>query len=323
MRSGAQALILLAAPLSAAVLRAIDEGARQLVALQHATGMPAQTTLRAQLKRLWRIEAIEKQRCDRFPGVLEYELSAAGRDLLFVADATERWLERAPGRPLTLGGSAAKAAIRALAEGWSSTMLRALAAGPRSLTELSRMIGALSYPSLERRLAALRLAGQVEAQAGEGRGTPYAVTRWGREGVGPLAAAALWERRHMAHSTTPLGRVDAEALFLLAAPLLSLPEDLSGSCRMAIELPGGDDRRLAGAVVAVERGRIDARTSHRDGTPDAWALGSATGWLEAMVHADLDGIELGGHGQLARTLAESLHGPLFGAAAGSALSQRR
>ncbi len=44
-------------------------------------------------------------------------------------------------------------------------MLRALAAGSLSLTELDRLIGALSYPSLERRLVAMRLAGLVGARA--------------------------------------------------------------------------------------------------------------------------------------------------------------
>lgn len=233
-RSGAQTLVLLAVPLNVPILRALAERPKQQLELRQETGSPAQTTLRAQLKRLNEIAAIEKHRRNRFPGVLEYELSAAGRDLLFVADTVERWLERASEGPLPLGGSAAKAAVKAFAGGWSTTMLRALAASPLSLTELDRVIPSLSYPSLsypslERRLAALRLAGQVEAQESNGRGTPYAVSAWTREGVGPLTAAARWERRHMPRNSSPIGRIDAEAVFLLAVPLLSLSEDVSGS----------------------------------------------------------------------------------------------
>lgn len=312
-RSGAQTLVLLAAPLNVPILRALAAGPKQQLELRQETGSPAQTTLRAQLKRLDEVAAIEKRRRNRFPGVLEYELSAAGRDLLLVADAVERWLERAPGGPLPLGGNSAKAAIKALAAGWSTTMLRALAAGPLSLTELDRLIVSLSYPSLERRLAGLRLAGQVEAQAGNGRGTPYAVSVWGREGVGPLTAAARWERRHMPRGAAPIGRIDAEAVFLLTVPLLSLSEDVSGSCRMAVELPGSEGPRLAGVVVGVEKGRIASCTSRLQGTADAWALGSTTAWLEAIVRADTDSIEPGGDGRLARTLLESLHRALFGA----------
>jgi len=312
-RSGAQTLLLLAAPLNVAILRALAEGPKQQVDLRHETDTPAQTTLRAQLKRLEEVEALEKHRRNRFPGVLEYDLSAAGRDLLFVADTLERWLGRAPDAPLPLGGNAAKAAIKALAEGWSTTMLRALAANPLSLTELDRVIASLSYPSLERRLAALRLAGQVEARPGDGRGTPYAVTAWAREGVGPLAAAARWERCHMPCGTPPIGRIDAEAVFLLAAPLLRLSKDVSGSCRMAVELPGKNGRRLAGVVITVQKGQVESYTSRLQGTPGAWALGSAAAWLEAMVYADTDSIEPGGDGRLARALIECLHRTLFGA----------
>jgi DNA-binding HxlR family transcriptional regulator len=312
-RSGAQTLVLLVAPLNALILRALAAGPKQQTELRRETGSPAQTTLRAQLKKLVEIGAIDKQRRNRFPGVLEYELTGSGRGLLVVAHALDRWLGQAPEAPLRLGSGAAKAAIKALAEGWSTTMLRALAAGPLSLTELDRVIGALSYPSLERRLAALRLTGQVEARASNGRGTPYGLTDWAREGVGPLAAAARWERCNLPRDTAPIGRIDAEAIFLLTVPLLSLTDDVSGSCRMAVEIPGGDGRRLAGVVVAVENGRIESCTSRLQGTPNAWALGSAAAWLEAIVDADTDRIEPGGDGRLAHALLDCLHRALFGA----------
>jgi DNA-binding HxlR family transcriptional regulator len=305
-RSGAQTLALLAAPLNVPILRALATGTKQQAQLLREVGSPAQTTLRAQLKRLVELGVIEKHRRNRFPGVLEYRATGAGRELLIVAEMVERWLGQAPDGPLPLGGAAAKAAIKALAEAWSTSMLRALAPNPLSLTELDRVIPSLSYPSLERRLSALRLAGQVEARDGNGRGTPYAVTAWTRAGVGALAAAALWERRHQPRGTRPIGRMDAEAIFLLTVPLLRLPEDMSGSCRMAVELPGSDTR-LAGVVVGVERGRIESCTSRLQGTPDAWALGSALGWLEAVVHADASGIQAGGDGRLARALLDALH----------------
>lgn len=311
-RSGAQTLVLLSTPLNTQILRALAEGPKQQAQLRQETGSPAQTTLRAQLKRLEQIGTLEKQRRNRFPGVLEYDLGAAGRDLLFVADSLEDWLGRAPDGPLPLGGNGAKAAVKALAEGWSTTMLRALAGGPLSLTELDRVIAALSYPSLERRLAAMRLAGHVEASSGNGRGTPYAVTEWARRGVGPLATAARWERRHTPKSTARIGRIDIEAAFLLSIPLLSLPTDLSGSCRMAVELPGGREQRLAGVVVGVRRGQIESCTSRLQGTADAWASGSVAAWLDAVIDADANRIEPGGNSNLAGALLDSLHQELFG-----------
>lgn len=313
MRSGACTLSLLAVPLNCRILRSLATGSKRLVELRREAGSPAQSTLRSHLKGLERIGAVERRRHKTFPGAHELTLTVPGTELLSVVRTLEGWLGRAPGDPLELGEEAAKAAVRALVEGWSSTMVRALATGPHSLTELDRLISAHNYPSLERRLAALRSAGQVEARASNGRGTPYALTAWAREGIGPLAAAALWERRHTPRSTLPIGPVDAEALFLLTAPLLRLPEEVSGSCRLAVELSGDNGRCLAGATIAVEEGRIETCTSRLQGTPDAWALGSAIGWLEAMVHADIDSLEPGGDGRLARALLDSLHGTLFGA----------
>lgn len=304
--------MLLSTPLNVPILRALNEGPKQQVELRQEAGSPAQTTLRAQLKRLEQIGAIEKQRQNRFPGVLEYELSGPGRDLLVVADTLERWLDRAPDGALRLGDNTARSAIKALAEAWSATMLRPLAGDPMSLTELDRVIGALSYPSLERRLAAMRLAGQVEARSSSDRGTPYALTDWARRGVAPLAAAARWEQRHLPKSAPPIRQLDVEAAFLLSVPLLRVDGGMSGSCRMAAEIPGGRKRQLAGVVVHIEGGRIESYTSRLQGTPSAWALGSVTAWLDAVIDAETSRIEPGGDTHLARTLLDALHGELFG-----------
>lgn len=301
---------MLGLPLNALILRELEDGPKRLLDLRRGTGSPAQTTLRAQLRRLFAIGAIEKHRRNRFPGVLEYALSPAGQDLLFVLAALERWLELAPEGPLTLTSGASRAAVKALAEGWSTTMLRVLAAGPRSLTELDDLISALSYPSLERRLAALRLAGLVEARKGPGRGTPYSVTRWLRVSVAPLAAAARWERRHRQQDTAPLGRHDVETVLLLLAPMLELPADCTGSCRIAVEMANGN-RGPAGLMLNVCEGRVGSYTTSPQGKADAWALGSPTAWLSAVIESDRQGLELGGDGLLARSALEGLHRVLF------------
>jgi DNA-binding HxlR family transcriptional regulator len=310
-RSGAQTLGLLAAALNCLILRALSEGPKLQAELQRETNTPPQTTLRAQLKKLAETGAISKQRRNRFPGVLEYDLTTSGRELLLVVAVLERWLQDAPEGPLPLESTRAKTAVKALADGWSTTIVRALAAGPRALIELDRLITSQSYPALERRLSAMRLSGQVEARPGSGRGTPYGVTRWLREGVAPIAAAIRWERRHVAELTPSLGRIDIEAGFLLAAPLLQLPADVSGSCRMAAEIANGGQQRLAGVMVVVERGRVVSSTSRLQGHPNAWALGPPIAWLSAMIERDRDRVELGGDRQLAGTLLDGLHQALF------------
>lgn len=314
-RSGARALSLLVSPLNGTVLQKLADGSKRLVDLRRETGSPAQTTLRAHLRELEAARAIEKRRRDRFPGVLEYELTASGKDLLFVVAAVEQWLTEAPSGPLDFGGTDGKAAIKSLIEAWSSTMLRALAARPLSLTELDRIITSLSYPSLERRLGAMRLTGQVEACEADGKGTPYAPTAWLRRGIAPLAAAAQWERRHLPTDSVAITRIDVEAALLLVLPLLDLPGDVTGSCRLGVEMSDGRGRRLVGAMAHIEDGELDGCSVRLDRDADAWVTGPTNAWLRGVIEEDTDGLELGGDQRLARALVEGLHLVLFGDAA--------
>jgi DNA-binding HxlR family transcriptional regulator len=310
-RAGARALTLLATPLNGTILRSLSTEPKRLADLRRECGSPAQTTLRDHLRELEAVAALETRKERSFPGVLECELTSAGRELLFVAEVVEQWLAAAPEGPLQLGSGQGKAAIKALVEGWSSTMLRGLAARPLSLTELSGIISTLSYPSLERRLAAMKVAGMVEPRPSNGRGTPYTVSPWLRRGVAPIAAATRWERRHLPRDSAPITRVDAEAGFLLALPLLRLPAELSGRCRMAVEMSNGKERRLAGAMADVDGGKVAGCSARLERDADAWATGSSGAWLRAVVDLDLDGLELGGDLRLARGLLDGLHEALF------------
>lgn len=314
-RSGAQTLVLLSSPSNIRILHALAEGPQRQIDLRRAAGSPAQSTMRAHLRELERIGAIAKRRRNAFPGAHEYELERPGRELMFVVRSLERWLAAAPNGPMALGGEAAKSAIKALVEGWSSTVLRALAAGPLSLTELDRIIGHINYPSLERRLGAMRLAGQVEPLPGNGRGMPYGATDWSRLGVAPIVAASRWERHNMAAETAPIGRVDIEAAFLLAVPLLRLPIASSGSCRLALKLNKGSREQMGGVMVTIEEGRAVSCTTHIEGAAGAWANGSAAAWFRAVIEADPDHLEIGGDGRLGRALVNSLYDALFGAGA--------
>ncbi len=312
MRSGAHTLMLLSDHRNVLILRGLAEGCKRQSELRRATGFPAQTTLRAHLKALEETGTIAKRRRNAFPGTLDYELLKPGTELLFVAAALERWLAAAPEGPLEPGGDRAKTAIRALAEAWSASMLRALAAKPLSLTELDRLIGDLNYPSLERRLGGLRLSGLVEALPGNGRGTPYTVTEWLRQGAAPLAAATRWEHLHLGRRAPALGRTDVEAWFLLALPLLRLPADVNGRCRLTVELRAGSAQRLAGVLVELDRGTLASCNVQLEGSPTAWISGPPGAWLEAVIDADPDRLELGGDCGLARSLLDSLHATLFG-----------
>jgi DNA-binding HxlR family transcriptional regulator len=311
VRAGAHALSLLSVPLNIEVLTALDAEPKALVDLRRAVGSPPQTTMRVHLRQLTEIGVLDRRRHSDFPGAVDYELGAAGRELMEVVDALEGWLARSPDGRLTLGTMGATSAVKALVGGWSSTIVRALAARPLSLTDLNRLIAGVNYPTLERRLSAMRLAGMIESCRGRNRSRPYSVTAWLRRASGPLAAAALWERRNLGPQTQPITGLDVEATFLLTIPSLRLDSELSGSCRLAASVRNAGEERFAGVRVEVEDGRVVSCTSKLGGTTDAWASGSALDWIRAVIDHSPSQLEIGGDCELPLALLEGLHEALF------------
>lgn len=295
------------------MLEALAEGPRPLMELRREAGSPPQTTMRGHLRTLTRTGVLARERQNDFPGSLNFELTPVGRDLHGVAQVLSAWLALSPEGPLELGSSAAKSAIRALVEGWGTNMVRALAARPLSLTELNGLINSLSYPSLERRLGAMRMAGQLARKPGPGRGTAYEVTEWLRQAIAPLGAAARWEREHAPEQTPPIKRLDAEAAFLLAIPLLRLSSDLNGTCRLAVEIGGSNGDSMAGVLVDVREGTVASCVATIRGHADAWASGSAAAWLDAVSEGDGERLEIGGDRRLAQAIVKGLNATLLGA----------
>jgi DNA-binding HxlR family transcriptional regulator len=303
-RAGAVALSLLSAPLNVHLLKSLEDGPLPLIDLRRAVGSPPQSTMRVYSRTLVDLGTLERQRQAAFPGTVEYGSTESGKALLGIGAVLESWLQEAPSGPIALGSTASKSATKALVEGWSTNIIRAIAAKPLSLTDLNRLIPRISYPSLERRLGALRLADLVEPHPGDGRGTPYRATPWLRRAIVPLAAGAWWERRHLADPPL-VGRLDVEAAFLLAIPLVELPEGMNGRCRLAVEIQGGSAPVFAGVLITVEDGKIVSCSSRLEGEADGWASGSAGTWLRRMSGREGD-LEIGGDAELVREVVDSV-----------------
>jgi len=304
-RAGVHALSLLSTPLNAQVLEALRDGATPLVDLRRATGSLPPTTMRGHLRRMVETGILERTREAGFPGATAYELTASGDELLGVADELEAWLADAPEGPIEIGTPAARSAVKALIDGWSTGIIRVLAAKPVSLTELSGLITSTSYPSLERRLAAMRLAGQIERRSGGGKGTPYAATSWLRRAIVSLAISIRWERRNL-RPRPPVRRTDVEAAFLLIASLLSEVGDLSGSCRFAVEVDtdARSGPRHAGVVLSLVDGAVTSCVTRLAEPADAWASGAVDAWFEAVGEDHLTGLEIGGDRSMVREVIE-------------------
>lgn len=307
VRAGGRALTVLATPLNFQVLRALTERPMRLAQLRKATGLPAQTTLRGHLSSLSELGVLAKRPTRQMPYAVEHELTPMGHELLDVAGRLDLWLARAPDGPISLESGAAKGAIRALVDGWGSTMMPVLAANPLSLTELDSQISELSYPALERRLSSMRIAGLVEPLQTQGSGTPYTVTDWARLGVAPLAAASHCELVHLGPGSALVSEVDIEAAFLLAAPLVGLPERVAGDCQLEVEPSPGVIPNSTGVQLRIEGGRIVSCVSRLEPRPAAYAAGPAVNWFNAVNHGAVGALRFGGTRGIAEDVVRGLH----------------
>lgn len=287
-------------------MQALEEGPKGPVELRRSVGSPPQSTLRVYLRELVGIGVVERLRREGFPPTVQYVLTQAGRELLQTGQMVQEWLSLAPEGPLELGSPPAKSVVRALVEGWSTNIVRAVAARPYSLTELSRLNIKTSYPALERRLSAMRFANQVEPQPGEGRGVPYGPTRWLRRAVVPLAAGASWEQRHLVDSGVRVGRLDVEAAFLLAVPLIEVSPDANGRCRLSVEVQGGPAPAFAGVMLGIAEGRVLSCSVRLGGESEASVAGTPTAWLRHLSGRNHSELDLGRDAQLAEAVLEAL-----------------
>ncbi len=231
-----------------------------------------------------------------------------------MATVVERWLAACPETPLDLSGDPGRAALKSMVDGWLARMLAPLAERPLSLTELDRQLTTVSYPTIERRLEALRLAEQVEIRERTGGGTPYMLTRWLRGGVAPLAVAARWEHRHASDGAVPITRLEIESATKIAAPLISVPYALAGICQMAVRVADGERKRRLLGLIEVRNGDVYFGEVYPRRKPDAWASGEIEAWFSAIIDGDPGSLRCNGDRDLIDALLTHLHESLFGEA---------
>jgi len=293
------------------VLEALGEEPRDLKGLQQLVGVYDPTMMRRHLRPLAELKAVIRHPLPDSRGS-EYELGPAGVELREVGRLTQGWLAASPEGQIALGSVVARGAIKALVEGWSSKIIRALVARPRCLTDLDALIPTLSYPALDRRLSALRDHGLVEAQPKRERSTPYAPSRWLRRAGGPLMAATQWESQYAASAVTG-ERFDFETVFMLGALGRKLPDRAEGRCRLGVEFrDGSGNLALIGVQLKIVEGKVLACAARPEGEADASASGSPTAWVRALTAGDPAELYLSGDPHLTREVIQVLRHELFG-----------
>ncbi|HKF82275.1 MAG TPA: winged helix-turn-helix transcriptional regulator [Solirubrobacterales bacterium] len=305
-RAGTEPLSLLAAPLHLHMLKALQQGPLEPLDLHRAVGSPPQSTMRVYSRRLEKLGLLERRRRSELQAATQYRSTPAGESLLGVAAYLQEWLGEAPDGPIMLGSIAAKSATKALIGGWSSNIVRAVAARPLSLTDLNKLILRISYPSLERKLIAMRIAKMVEPQPGDSRGTPYRATEWLHRAVVPLTAAAAWELKYIQLPAAAISRTDIEAVFLLAVPLMSLDSQVTGRFRFSVELRGGTTPTHAGVLVHVEKGRVVSCSTSLEGEAQTSISGSPMDWMRQMNGGPRGQLEISGNRSVAQRLLDAL-----------------
>lgn len=310
-RTGAQILALLAAPLNVTVLRALQTGPRRQDELRHESGSPAKRILRSCLETLEQFGIVVRRGHSPFPGSREYELAEPGHELRFVMVSLERWLTGNRWERLELDSDAGAAAIKTVLDAWSSNIMRAIAARPCSLAELGELVAPLDHASLERRVEAMRRAGLLETIGPAGEATPYTRTAWLCRAMGPIVAASRWERRNLPEASAKIGRADAETALLLTMPLLQLPPNVAGSCKLIVEEVSGDGDATAATVTATAEGCRITSYEAASGDAGASASGPPSAWFRAAIEADPGHLEVAGDHRLARGMLNALYSALY------------
>jgi DNA-binding HxlR family transcriptional regulator len=296
---------LLAAPLNVHMLEALQQEPIGLSELHYAIGSPPRSTMRVYTQGLERLGLLERRRQKEFPATAKYGITKAGHSLLVVAAFLRDWLEEAPEGPVLLGSIAGRSGTKALIGGWSSSIIRGVAARPLTLTELNMVIPRISYPTLERKLSAMRSAKLVEPDPGNSQGIPYRATAWLCRAVVPLVSAAAWERQYVPEPAA-IGRTEVEATFLLSFPVISLGPEVTGRCRLSVEVRGGATPTYAGVLVGIEKGRVVSCSSNLEGDVQASISGTPVAWLRQMNGGPPGQLEVDGSRTFAGKLTEAL-----------------
>jgi DNA-binding HxlR family transcriptional regulator len=323
--AGSRSLVVFTNALNACVLFAYADGPLTTGELDERLGWAAQSSLRSSLRKLTEIGALTRSPDDGRTHGAALELTEAGRELLLVAAALERWLEDGPRGPMPLEDPVAQGIVRILVAGWDSTVIRALAEQPQSLTELSSRISQLNYPALKRRLARLRSTGLVVPVRTAG-GAAYEVSDWLRRAAVPLTFAGRWERRHEVGGQR-IARMEVEAALLLALPLLRLPAKAAGACALVVltsEEQTEPKHEVAGVAIEANGGEIVSCGADLDGDRPTWALGTVDAWLEALVDGRANALRVSGAKPfLAKGIVKAMHNDLFRAYDGASSAQTK
>jgi len=278
------------------LLRELREGPLSLAELQARRGV-AERTMRHRLEALERMGLLCRHPLAGDRRATGCALTEAGLELALIMAEIEVVAARHG-----LGSRL----IEVIAERRRRLILRALIDGPRTFTELLRLVPGLTHAALVRDLAALRAVGLAHERGGGRRGASlHEVTGLMAQLRRALLRSAGWRWRWTPHGA-PRMAGDLAGLIRLSAPFVALGPTVSGRVELHVVPPAGGMRGWSDVEVSAAAGSISIVEFDAAGKPDARVQGTPLAWCEALCGAAAGGLGIDGEIALAEALLAGL-----------------
>jgi len=255
----------------------------------------------ALMRRLGEMEAmgiVTKERFSGLPPRAQYALTGEGRTAIRIVGAARSW-ERA-WSPGTEDGIEA---LKLIADQRNREILLALAAGRMAPTALEQRLSG-SRSTVTQRLAELARKGILARNVEDGH-VWYELTDCARELALVGVAAARWEWQ-WARPTEPVSPSLVADVLHLFAPLVDLPAELAGICRLHVD-SGTDGSEV---YLAADGYRLAALASPGK-RPRGACNGTPQGWVDGLLLRRWRGVTPTGDRALVAAMLASMSAALI------------
>lgn len=231
--------------------------------------------------------------------VSRYTLTRAGRMILAVASAAERWEHR-----WSEVQAEGMDALRLIADEHTREIFLALAPAAATPGDLEDAV-ALTRSPLRRRVGELTGCGMLQRSGGSNRAS-YRLSDSARDLMLVSMAAARWEWEWQPPSHSPRAVNVARALHIVG-PRVEVPADVkSGVCSLHID----DGAHKPSVQLAVDGRRVTALESPSADQPSASCHGSPRAWCHGLLLRKWDGVLSHGNRDLMAAILASLSAAL-------------
>ncbi|MGH2853059.1 MAG: winged helix-turn-helix transcriptional regulator [Solirubrobacteraceae bacterium] len=277
------------------ILRALMVGPRRPSELEDRLPDIPHSALIRRLGELDKAHLADREHAAGLNPVSRYTLTRAGRMILAVASAAERWEHRWSEIP-----NDGIDALRLIADEHTREILLALAPAPATPSTLERSV-ALTRSPLRRRLGELNGHGMLQRTGGSNRAS-YRLTDSARDLVLVSMSAARWEWEWNPPGHSPRAVNVARALHIVG-PRAEMSADVDGGvCSLHVD----DGARGPTVQLAVGGRRVTALEAPSTEQPMASCHGSPRAWCHGLLLRDWDGVLSDGNRDIMAAILLSL-----------------